>query len=205
MTETKIQQLVELEFEEERHLYRLYGEVIPSVTTVMKPLSSNVYGAVDPVVLRTAANRGSTVHEAIENFLLYGIEDIPGDFSGYLDAFVAFWNQYHPKVIAVEYRMYHKYLKYAGTLDLLVEINGERWLIDNKTSSKVEKMLTRVQLEAYKKALATHGIHVERKGILHLQKTGRFKLVEHELDDKTAWDAFVASHTVHNYIKNGGK
>ena len=195
----------ELEFEEERHIYRLNGIEIPSVSAVMKPLSSSVYGDVDPYVLSAAANRGTIVHEAIENYLNYGIEDIPSTYTGYLDAFISFWKEYKPTVYAVEHRMYHKYLKYAGTVDLLLDIDGETWLVDNKTSSKIEKMLTRVQLEAYKKGLATHGIRVDRKAILHLKKTGKFSFVEHPAEDQEAWDVFTSCKTVHDYVKTGGK
>ena len=200
-----IPELPELEFFEEPHIYMLDGVEIPSVSTVMKPLSSSVYGDVDKDILKMAANRGTIVHEAIENFLYYGIEDIDPRYGGYLDAFISFWNEYKPTLIAAEYRMYHKYLKYAGTSDLLALIDDELWLIDNKTSSKVEKMLTRVQLEAYKKALATHGIRVKRKAILHLKKTVKYSLVEHPTDDLEAWEAFTASKTVRDYIKTGGK
>lgn len=198
-------ELPELEFLEEPHIYKLWGEEIPSVSTVMKPLSSSVYGDIDPYVLNAAANRGTAVHEAIENWLNYGIEDIPPSYTGYLDAFISFWKEYRPSLIAVEYRMYHKYLKYAGTVDLLLDIDGEKWLVDSKTSSRIEKMLTRVQLEAYKKGLATHGIRVDKKAILHLKKTGRFSFVPHPADDTEAWDAFTSCKTVHDYIKTGGK
>ena len=174
-----IPELPELEFDEEPHIYRLNGIVIPSVSTVMEPLSSNVYGSVDPNILNMAANRGTIVHEAIENYVQYGIEDIDPRYGAYLDAFIDFWKDYKPTLIAAEYRMYHKYLKYAGTADLLALIDDELWLIDNKTSSEVKKMLTRVQLEAYKKALATHNIRVKRKAILHLKKTGKYSFVEH--------------------------
>ena len=201
----KLIELPELEFLEEPHIYKLYGNEIPSVSSVMKPLSSSVYGDVDPCVLSAAASRGTAVHEAIENWLNYGIEDIPVSYTGYLDAFIGFWKEYRPTLIATEYRMYHKYLKYAGTVDLILDIDGEKWLIDNKTSSRVEKMLTRVQLEAYKKGLATHGIRIDKKAILHLKKTGKFSFVEHPADDQQAWDVFTSCKTVNEYIKTGGK
>ena len=200
-----IDELPELEFEEEPHIYRLDGLIIPSVSTVMEPLSSSVYGSIDPDILNMAANRGTIVHEAVENYVQYGIEDIDPRYGAYLDAFIAFWKDYKPTLVATEYRMYHKYLKYAGTADLLAIIDDELWLIDNKTSSEIKKMLTRVQLEAYKKALATHNIRVKRKAILHLKKTGRYSFVEHPADDQVAWDVFTASKTVHDYIKTGGK
>lgn len=204
---TKLQNfnLPELKFEEERHLYWLNGEEIPSVSTVMKPISSSVYGEVDAEVLNRAAARGTAVHQAIETYLNFGFEDIPFSCRTYLDAFIQFYEDYRPEVVSTEFQMYHKYLRYAGTCDLLATIEDKLWLIDYKTSYKVEKMLTRVQLEAYRKALATHGIKVEGKAILHLQKSGKYKFVPHEMNDPVSWEVFTASKKVYDYIKNGGK
>ena len=52
----------ELTFEEKTHQYKLNGFEIPSVTTIMKPLSSAHYKTVDEQVLKKAASRGSLVH-----------------------------------------------------------------------------------------------------------------------------------------------
>lgn len=40
----------ELTFEEKGHTYHLNGLEVPSVTTVMKPLSNDFYSTVDPEV-----------------------------------------------------------------------------------------------------------------------------------------------------------
>ena len=47
----------ELTFEEGTHTYKLNGIEIPSVTTLMQPLSRKVYGDTDPDVLARAAAR----------------------------------------------------------------------------------------------------------------------------------------------------
>ena len=70
----------ELEFEGKKHVYKLNGFAIPSVTTVMKPLSAFCYRGVDEESLRRAAGRGTAVHEAVENYLLFGIEDAPVEY-----------------------------------------------------------------------------------------------------------------------------
>ena len=57
----EIPQFPELTFEEERHLYYLNGLEVPSVTTLMKPLSSDFYSTVDPEVLNKAAKRGTAI------------------------------------------------------------------------------------------------------------------------------------------------
>lgn len=57
----EIPKFPELTFDEATHLYRLRGAELPSVTTVMKPLSSEVYGGVDEWVMERAAGRGTAV------------------------------------------------------------------------------------------------------------------------------------------------
>ena len=46
--------MAELTFDPEKHIYRLDGLIIPSVTQVMKPLSDEKYKDVDQEVLDTA-------------------------------------------------------------------------------------------------------------------------------------------------------
>ena len=87
----EIPQFPELTFEEERHLYYLNGLEVPSVTTLMKPLSSDFYSAVDPEVLNKAAKRGTAIHNAVENYAKFGIEDIPPVYAGYFAGFRECW------------------------------------------------------------------------------------------------------------------
>ena len=102
----------ELEFEGKKHVYKLNGFAIPSVTTVMKPLSAFCYRGVDEESLRRAAGRGTAVHEAVENYLLFGIEDAPVEYEGYFQAFKKWIDERKPEVLATEHRLYHKYLMY---------------------------------------------------------------------------------------------
>lgn len=66
-----VPQFPELSFEEADHIYRLNGMEIPSVTTLMKPLSNAFYRDIDPGILERAAQRGTAVHNACENFALW--------------------------------------------------------------------------------------------------------------------------------------
>ena len=61
----------DLEFDERSHTYKLNGAVLPSVTTIMKPLSDDKYSTVRADVLGNAANKGSIVHNAIYLFNLW--------------------------------------------------------------------------------------------------------------------------------------
>ena len=118
-----------LTFDDRRHIYRLKGIELPSVTQVMKPLSDETYRSVEPRVLNRAADKGTAVHNAIENYISFGIEDIDPEFSGYFIAFLRWYQEFNVKPIASEYRLYHKFMGYAGTADLICDIGGQLHLV----------------------------------------------------------------------------
>ena len=65
-----------LEFDEAGHIYRLDGIIIPSVSAVMAPLSKVKYDGINSRTLEKAAGKGTAVHNAIENWLKFDIEDV---------------------------------------------------------------------------------------------------------------------------------
>ena len=198
----RLKKLEGLQFEDEGHRYLLNGTELPSVSTVMRPLSQFEYGCIDKSVLDTAAKRGTAVHNSIEIFLKYGVYDFDPEFKGYTDGFIEWWNQTKPEVVGSEFRVFHAVLGYAGTVDMLAIIKGELCLIDFKTTYKLIEKNCRVQLEAYSQALRTHGIGIEKKHILHLQKDGKWEFVEHPVKDPTALRVFMALKTVYDYTRS---
>ena len=188
----------ELEFEERRHVYLLEGMEIPSVTTLMEPLSSKVYGPIDPAVLANAAAKGTAVHNAIENYLEFEIMDIADEHKGYFDAFLDWIDKYRPVIIGTEARMYHKQLRYAGTSDLICEINGQTVLVDYKTSYQVNMMLYMVQLEGYARAWESHGVKIDDRIILHLKKDGKY-MIHHSPKNAECYSVISALMTLRNY------
>jgi len=202
MENIKINNHKELEFEERRHIYTLNGFEIPSVTTVMKPLSEFYYRGVDEEDLRQAAERGSIVHEAVENYLLFGIKDIPPEHAGYFEGFKKWIDDRNPVVLGTEHRLYHKYLMYAGTADLLCLIDGIPTVVDYKTTSALYPKLTRVQTEAYRQALGSHGLTFERKIVVQGKKNGTYHEEEHSLLDNESWKVFTELLDVYRYTKN---
>lgn len=192
----------ELEFKEKNHTYWLYGTRIPSVSELMRPLSDSMYKGIDAEILDLAAERGSTVHEAIENFAKYGIEDCKPEYQGYFDGFLAWVNENRVEILASEIMAYNRVYRYAGTLDLICNVRGERWLVDVKTTAQVNRMLTSVQLEAYKAALVSHGITVDRKAVLHLKKAGKPQVhIADKASGAEAWMTFGALMTVYGHIQ----
>lgn len=191
----------ELEFEEKRHIYTMDGQILPSVTTVMRPLDNALYKGIDETVMRMAADRGTAIHNAVENYVLYGIEDIEPKHQGYFDGFLKFWEENRPEPLAPESRLYHRILRYAGTADLPCIIGGKRVLIDYKTSAAVNKMLTGVQLEAYAKAYDSHGFKFDEKAVVHLRNDGSYQMVRYKANDLESWEVFTSLMVVWNHIQ----
>lgn len=187
-----------LTFDEAKHIYRLNGIVVPSVTQVMQPLSDETYRDVEPRVLARAAGKGTAVHNAIENYLDFGIEDVDPDHMGYFTAFLRWLSEYNPQVLASEYRLYHKFMGYAGTADLICIIDGRLYLIDYKTTQRIEEMLVRVQLKAYAQALASLGVEPRRTAALHLRRDGTFDFQTHD-GGAESWQVFSSLLTVLKY------
>ena len=188
----------ELTFDEAKHIYRLKGIIVPSVTQVMQPLSDETYRGVEAKVLRRAAGKGTAVHNAIEKSLTFGIEDVDPDHAGYFMAFLRWFSEYNPQVIASEYRLYHKFMGYAGTADLICVIGGKLYVIDYKTTQRIEELLVRVQLKAYSQALGSLGAEPQRAASLHLKRDGTFDFQTHD-GGAESWQVFSSLLTVLKY------
>lgn len=195
-------ELPELTFDDESHIYRLDGNDIPSVSRIMEPLKDANYAGISEKTLQHAADKGSSVHNSIENFVKFGIEDVAPEHRMYFNAFLDWWEEAKPIVVGSEIRIYHKILRYGGTIDLLCYIDGKLTLIDFKTTYTISDMSCGVQLEAYAQALASHGIIVEQKRILHLKKDGNYKLRPYPANDSQRWRVFGALKCVYDYIKS---
>lgn len=173
MVETKT--FPELTFDEASHIYQLDGLVIPSVTTIMKPLSDAHYGGIDRAVLDKAAERGTAVHQAIENYTQFDIVDIAHELEGYFEAFRAWGKDFDVKPFASETKTYHKLLRYAGTADMGCEERGVNTLVDFKCTSVIVPMLVGVQLEAYNRAQESHSIKYENTVAVQLRGDGTYR------------------------------
>ena len=198
MVNSTVPSFQELTFFEHDHIYRLNGVEIPSVSALMEPLSQKHYGSIDPDILAAAARRGTIVHNATENFVQFGIEDIEPAYAGYLEAFKKWWTLRKPEVLGTECRVYHKILRYAGTEDLVCRIDGHVTLVDYKTSLAVNEMLCGVQLEGYDRAFESHGFTVEARKILHLKRNGSFEEIEFPRS-KELYSVLSALLTIRNY------
>lgn len=199
---TEFPEFPELKFDDEHHIYRLDGTIIPSVSSIMEPLSGAKYAGISGRTLEKAANKGTSVHNSIENFIKFGIEDVNPAHRGYFNAFREWWEKKQPELVGSECRIYHKILQYGGTIDLLAYIRGALTLVDFKSTYALSDMTCGVQLEAYAQALASHGIHVEQKMILQVKKDGKHVERSYPANDSQRWRVFGSLKCVYDYIQS---
>lgn len=133
------------------------------------------------------AGLGTTVHAALEALVQGAIPDL-GDFTeqqqGYVTAICSWWLDDQPEPVDQEFVVAHPTLDYAGRCDLLVEIKGERWLVDLKTSNKLSPKF-HYQLGLYSMAMDACGIgRPDRAAILHALPDGEFVFVESLVRDE---------------------
>lgn len=149
-------------FEEATHTYLVDGREVPSVTTILQPLTSRAYGKVNPSVLEYAANRGKAVHEALEIYDLGGELEATPETAGYIKAYLEWQQVYKPTWVGVEEIVYDYTSNYIGTLDRVGYLNGQGFaVVDIKTSQPTKEALVSVCVQTHAYAEAYYWSHEE--------------------------------------------
>jgi len=112
-----------------------------------------------------AADEGKYVHEIVESFIKRRQIIVPEEYLGIKKAFEDFLknNYFYSREEWLERKTVHPLHRYAGTFDILGELNGHFSLIDIKTSSAIYEDY-RLQTSAYVSALNEEGFIRDDKG-----------------------------------------
>ena len=142
-----------VEYNDSIHEYTLGGIHIPSVSELLKPVTGEF--ACAPMY----AERGTAVHNLTElwDIGLYFPELADDELMTYMMAYEDFHDQHEVEVIQLEQIVFNRELMYAGRLDRIWLIDGEKHLTDIKTGGKYKQHI--FQLCAYQmasEALQTH-------------------------------------------------
>lgn len=137
-------------------------------------------------VLAKAGDRGTLIHQAIEQYGLTGTAPDPQDFEPEdrkrIQGVAKWLLDNEPEFIAQEIRTASITYKYVGTFDALCRMkDGDLWLLDWKTSKRVYHDQHFPQLCAYLEAEKEAGYpdgKPVKSGIVHIPESGRVKLHE---------------------------
>jgi hypothetical protein len=154
-----------------------------------------------------AGKRGTIVHHAITDLL--NLEKLQRE--GYtteqwkmLMSFINWVEDVNPAVEANELPLVSYEHLFAGTTDLICIIDGERYVVDFKTSSSIQYGSQELQIQAYRVALEEMGWKIQKLGLVRLgtkHKRGyEFKTFE---PSAAAFDAFLATRVVWEWETGG--
>lgn len=183
-----------LAFDEASHTYRLGGQVVPGVTSILRPLSD--FSRIDPAVLNAKADLGRRVHLACELLDEDDLDEssIEADVAGYLDAYMRFKKDTGALALLNEHRMYEPMWRYAGTLDRVLVIDRVRWMVDLKTCFTTP-VSAGPQTAAYLRAL--NDSTVARRAALRLKPDGNY--VFEQLQDPNDLSVFLSCLTLYRF------
>lgn len=189
---------------EETHTYLINGEEVASVTEICNPITFDKYNILPQHLLKYVADRGSRIHDYLEEYCLTGVldyEEVDSDCLPYIYAFEEWYRTYRPKVLYTELMMFHKDKKYAGRTDLICIIDNKVINIDFKSTATINNKALSVQMYGYKE-LAKEGVneydnpidlHIEESWVLQLKKDQTYVFKKVETDQE--WFELLLKHT----------
>lgn len=182
-----------LEYYETTHSYYADGIKIPSVTQLMRVKFGNKYSGISKSTLENAANRGTGIHKAIENYCRYfdtNAEEYVRELRNFrfLEKNYKFIVQGNELPILICDEKTNKPIC-AGRLDLLFDIDDTHALADIKTTSTLDKEYLTYQLNLYRIGFMQcyaapditrlYGVHI---------RADKRKLVSVPINEEAAWD-----------------
>ena len=178
----------------------------PKTTAFMKWFASKGFDEAQ-LIKEQAGSRGHKVHQGITD-LIEGktlpmdtkyptpntgeLEELTVEEYEYLISFDSWYKEAKPVIHANEIVVWNEEHRYAGTVDLICEINNILWLIDLKTSKSIWPS-HETQVSAYKHCMDT--TRIKKLGILQIgypYNRKKWKLTE--IPDQ--FDLFLASKRI---------
>lgn len=141
--------------------YEIDGVWYPRVTSILdikaKPALYKYYASLPDfetgeAIKVKSAEEGTLVHETIEAILKKEPAVIPDAIKPAISAFMDFYSRNEFIAHKTEERLISKKHRYAGTMDVLAELNGKLGVLDIKTSMAIYRDYS-IQTSAYVEAL----------------------------------------------------
>lgn len=176
-----------LEYDDDTHTYIVDGVIVPSITQMLSVKFGNKYAGINKATLERAANRGTRIHKAIENFCKTWEEDGTKEVHNF--KFLAEYHALNPHAneIPIIIKRNGKPIA-AGRLDIVGDINGDTFIADIKTTSVLDKEYLAYQLNLYRIGYTQiHRANVKHLYGIHLKDDKR-KLVNIPVNEALAWE-----------------
>ena len=180
----------QVKFIDSRYYTKDHEHWFPGISTILQTLNKGKQyeqwlkgmGFNADYLAHKAMAQGSNVHQAIQYLcdgkeLKFGTIEKGAFYTReewiMISRFIDFYENFKPKIIAVEKVIVSDKLKFGSQLDLVVELNGEVWIIDHKTGSLYDT--AQMQLSAYVQLWNEYfpTQKAVKCGVLHLESAHR--------------------------------
>lgn len=158
---------MKLVFDETTHTYTdENGNLIPSVSEIIRNWLGNKYADIDAEVLKKAQEKGNKVHNEIENYLLQNIEPKKPTYE--FKCFKELIKEHPVTATHSEQVLYGatEYGAFAGKYDLFDSVLG--MLRDIKTNYSLDKEYVQIQNSLYAFMLRQLDVKVNGSEVIHL-------------------------------------
>lgn len=176
-----------LEYLHDEHLYLANGVIVPSVTQILQVKFGDKYKYVSKDVLKKAADKGTAIHNAIEQYERYGEE------ADYIELRNYQFLKRHYKFECVDSEvpilLFDGDLPVAaGRLDMVLMMDGKKGLGDIKRTSALDKNYLAYQLNLYRIGYQQcYGEDITFLKGLHLRDNTR-RFVDIPINEAMAWE-----------------
>ena len=199
---------MQIDFNEEKHEYKINGFIVPSVTQILEQGNLIDLSIVPKRYLEPAKYRGHAIHYAIDlhNNGILDEDSLDEEWRPHLEAWKSFEDDYCFQLIESELIVASKKHMFAGTLDIIGTIEHYRrgigqFIIDLKPGQK--QMVYSIQTSGYEiayKEMFRKGRERIGRMCVFLKKDGTYKVYEHE--DENDLNVFLATLTINNWKEN---
>lgn len=178
-----------VEFLEEDHIYIVDGCIVPSVTTMLKMKFGGKYSSISPEVLSRAADLGTAMHKAIQDFEEQGTESDLIEVRNYLFLKKHYkWECLKNEVPVILFDGFNGEPIACGRIDMVGKMDDALTLFDFKRTSSLDKEYLGYQLNLYRVAYQqSYGEEVKALKGVHLREDTR-KLVDIKINEQMIWD-----------------
>ncbi len=194
-----------VEYFDADHRYVVNGEEYPSVSTVLGFFVD--FSRVPKDVLAFKRQIGRATHKAIELFESgeLDMDSVDEAVMPYLNGWMKFRTDKPNRVIAAERIVYSKKHRYAGRLDLAVELleDGTRFLLDVKCTYEMPPA-TSLQTAAYAEAFhESEGTRLNKRAGLQLKPDGSYELYPFDrVGNRNDFNYFLNALNLHRWMRN---
>ena len=164
-----------IEYNDDAHEYRVNGEVVPSVTQVIKSSGLVDYSH----CTEYGRKRGTIIHEVVQLINEGDLDEDSVDplIRPWISAYRAFLSDCAFRLYRSEMIVHSELYGYAGRFDMYGRVNKRRAIIDVKTGQIGPDV--EWQLGAYMQAAKECGLRPQTAFSLQLRPDGTYRLREH--------------------------